>query len=168
MLVEELEFDRQLVLNSGHDFSEKVGSDKFWKQNLAAPEDELLLHVGDLLVLDLHEVVLQEGLFYLLKRLVDELRVDEVQFCGLDVEIELCLDFLELFGELRVDLHLINVDLNVGRLVVNILDRLLHRREPVDVTVRLPQAVVVDSFDFVFQFHVLAVHQFSDDFEVNC
>lgn len=73
VLVEKLDFFLGLSVNSRHHLYEKVGIYQLGREYLGASEYKVLLEIGNHLVFDRHEVVLEQSLFDTLEWFVDEL-----------------------------------------------------------------------------------------------
>ena len=117
-------------------------------------------------VLNWEEIELHQGLLNLLKWLKHEPRLDYVHVSIFQFKIEFLLYLLDPIGDRLVQLHLVDVDLNVP--LVEHFYGLSNPGQSIDVHVGIFQMLVIGCLDLLPHLRVLALDKLIDDIEIRC
>lgn len=96
VLVEQVHSQGRLSVDLRHDIQKEVSVQMLRLDYARAAEDECLSEVLDLLLPERNEVIVEECLLELQERLTDVTAVQNVHVGGLDFEVEVAADFIDL------------------------------------------------------------------------
>lgn len=115
-------------------------------------------------VLNREEIELHQGLFYLLKRLKHEPRLDYVHVSIFQLKIEFLLYLFDSVCDRLIQLHLVDVNLDVP--LVEHFDGLSYPGQAIDVHIGILQMLVIGCLNLLSHLRVLALNKFIDDIEI--
>jgi hypothetical protein len=114
--------------------------------------------------LNWEEIEFHKGFLNLLKRLKHEPRLDYVHISIFQLKIEFLLYLLNPIGDRLIQLHLIDVNLDVS--LVEHFYSLTDPGQTIDVHIGIFQMLVIGCLDLLPHLRVLALHKLIDYIEI--